>query len=339
MQSGIYIIINKINNKVYIGQSKNLEKRKQQHFKKLKQNKHHNDHLQKAYNKYGENNFLFKELMFCDINLDEMEKFFIKIFNSANREKGYNILEFANENPVNKKEIRKKISESQTGKKHSKEWKEKASFWNTGERNAMYGKSGTWLGKKFSKSHKENIRKALRKDLPSSKELYNQWKKGYTLKELGQKYGCSQSCISDRIKEGGYSFNKHNKGKRKHDWIKKASVQKSGFDGYNKKQRYQLVYDTKVIKQSIDKKILDKMAKQINQGQSPQQVLNNFKTLKNTPYIRKKKHSKVKQGFIWIYTYWENNKRKEISSVDLSKLKNKVEKMGYKWIDEDDISV
>ena len=58
MESGIYCIINKINNKIYIGQSKNLLKRRKEHKKGLKFGTHHNDHLQKAYNNYGKENSL-----------------------------------------------------------------------------------------------------------------------------------------------------------------------------------------------------------------------------------------------------------------------------------------
>lgn len=39
-----------------------------------------------------------------------------------------------------------------------------------------------------------------------------------------------------------------------------------------------------------------------------------------------------KQGFIYRYQYCENNKRKKIKSVDLEKLKEKVEDRGLEWI-------
>ena len=46
MKSGIYIIRNLINNKVYVGKSKNVKQRKNAHFSALKLNKHNNQHLQ-----------------------------------------------------------------------------------------------------------------------------------------------------------------------------------------------------------------------------------------------------------------------------------------------------
>lgn len=52
-------------------------------------------------------------------------------------------------------------------------------------------------------------------------------------------------------------------------------------------------------------------------------------------YLRvyKKKNNKLKQGFTWIYAWYdENHKRKELSSVDLNKLKQKVLDNGLVWL-------
>lgn len=74
--SGIYQIRNLINNKRYIGQTANFQKRKQIHFKDLKsKSKHTNPHLQKAYNKYGEENFVFEILEYINLtNENEFNK-------------------------------------------------------------------------------------------------------------------------------------------------------------------------------------------------------------------------------------------------------------------------
>lgn len=68
MTSGIYQIKNIINGYIYIGSTKNLQKRKSQHFSNLLSNIHHNRHLQSAYNKYGKDNFTFEVLFICDEN-------------------------------------------------------------------------------------------------------------------------------------------------------------------------------------------------------------------------------------------------------------------------------
>ncbi len=58
MKSGIYIILNKINQKCYIGSASKLKNRISDHFSMLKTNTHHSKHLQRSYNKYGKDNFI-----------------------------------------------------------------------------------------------------------------------------------------------------------------------------------------------------------------------------------------------------------------------------------------
>ena len=58
--SGIYKIVNKINNKYYIGSSKNIIQSRWKHHKTILKNKNHfNHHLQSSWNKYGSDNFEF----------------------------------------------------------------------------------------------------------------------------------------------------------------------------------------------------------------------------------------------------------------------------------------
>ena len=57
---GIYKITNVVNGKVYIGSSKDIEFRFNRHKSNLKRNKHHNNHLQNSWNKYGEDSFVFE---------------------------------------------------------------------------------------------------------------------------------------------------------------------------------------------------------------------------------------------------------------------------------------
>lgn len=59
MNQGIYKIINAVNNKFYVGSTVNLRKRKARHFSELRTGKHKNRHLLAAWNKYGEQAFVF----------------------------------------------------------------------------------------------------------------------------------------------------------------------------------------------------------------------------------------------------------------------------------------
>ena len=60
--SGIYIIRNKINNKIYVGSAVNLQNRFWIHISRLRADKHVNKHLQASFNKNGEESFTFNLL-------------------------------------------------------------------------------------------------------------------------------------------------------------------------------------------------------------------------------------------------------------------------------------
>jgi group I intron endonuclease len=65
-KSGIYKIENLINGKCYIGSASNFSKRWRNHKCLLSNNKHHSIHLQRAWNKYGQQNFKFEILLCCE---------------------------------------------------------------------------------------------------------------------------------------------------------------------------------------------------------------------------------------------------------------------------------
>lgn len=64
---GIYKIKNKINNKCYYGSSKDIDIRFIQHKTHLNNNTHPNIILQRSWNKYGEDSFLFEIVEECDL--------------------------------------------------------------------------------------------------------------------------------------------------------------------------------------------------------------------------------------------------------------------------------
>lgn len=94
---GIYRILNLKNGKFYIGSAKNLGNRLATHIKDLKYKKHHNPHLQAAWNKYGSNAFAFEAIFlvespeFCI----PVEQLFLDTLQPYYKEIGYNKCKFA----------------------------------------------------------------------------------------------------------------------------------------------------------------------------------------------------------------------------------------------------
>ena len=79
MSMGIYKITNKINNKVYIGQSVDIERRWRQH-----KNSSLDYPLYQAFRKYGIDNFQFEILEECKRSeLNDKEIYYIKLYNSC----------------------------------------------------------------------------------------------------------------------------------------------------------------------------------------------------------------------------------------------------------------
>ena len=129
MKSGIYCIKNILDNKVYIGRSCNLTKRKSEHFRNLKLGSHVNNHLQNAFNSYGKKNFFFSIIEFCDKeDLILKEHYWCNYFDANNREKGYNLALTGENNFVgHSEETKLKISKSRKGKPLSEETKNRIS--------------------------------------------------------------------------------------------------------------------------------------------------------------------------------------------------------------------
>jgi group I intron endonuclease len=113
-KSGIYRILNTENGKCYVGSATNLQKRKSEHFRRLRGGIHVNARLQSSWNKHGEMAFEFSILELVDDHtlLVEREQFWIDTLESVVR--GYNISPKAG---------------SQLGMKHTKEARAKIAAW------------------------------------------------------------------------------------------------------------------------------------------------------------------------------------------------------------------
>lgn len=115
----IYCITDVVSNKIYIGSAKGHYRRKGQHYYMLRKGNHFNKHLQNAWSKNGEDNFKFEILEFVPkiIDLEKREEYYILLYDTKNREKGFNFRVYCERNNGIKwsEESKKRFSESKKG--------------------------------------------------------------------------------------------------------------------------------------------------------------------------------------------------------------------------------
>lgn len=90
MNGFIYIIKNTVNSKVYIGQTRtSVEQRWREH---LRHAQYGDQIINRAMKKYGVDKFYIETLEICNIKLlDYREMYYIDLYDSTNKSKGYNV--------------------------------------------------------------------------------------------------------------------------------------------------------------------------------------------------------------------------------------------------------
>lgn len=172
----IYLIINKVNFKTYVGQRKSNKKWNEDPYMGS------GILLAKAKKKYGMENFEKFLIQYCSTKeeADEVERFWIAEYRSRGKAQ-YNIADGGQGGSgKHSEESKKKVSEANKGqipwnkgKSPSEETKKKLS-------EANKGKSGYWTGKHHSEEHKKKISEALKGKHPSeeTKKKISEAKKG-----------------------------------------------------------------------------------------------------------------------------------------------------------------
>lgn len=171
----IYLITNKINNKVYIGKTDDVKSRWQKHLSsaRLKTEKGY-FLLHKAINKYKQNNFI---ISIIEEHEDELiafiqEAYWIEHYKS-------NVCKYGNQYGYNLTSG----GEGASGHKHTQESKYKMSIASSGKPKSNAHRSSLSLahtGKSLTSEHKNNIGKSVKGKIRSdqSKENYSQSKLG-----------------------------------------------------------------------------------------------------------------------------------------------------------------
>lgn len=160
---GIYSITNILNGKKYIGSTaKSFITRFTQHISKLRLNKHHCSHLQYAWNKYGENTFVFAiEEIIDNVNdLLDKESEYIAKYDSYHT--GYNANPNPNTSPMFNVNSREKSSIT-----HKQQWRNLQESMSAEDYQSfikkryasMYGKEPANKGKLASEEIKAKMRK------------------------------------------------------------------------------------------------------------------------------------------------------------------------------------
>lgn len=202
-KSGIYKIVCKVNNKIYIGSAVNINGRIKRHLNDLKKQKHTSKHLQNAYNLYGEKSFEFLILEQYDTIEHEAlilrEQFYLDTLMPWKKEIGYNTcpIAYSPEQRVLSEEHKQKIRKSMTGKKCSSETRKKISMANKGKRNSDDAIERMRQKKIGSKQSEENIAKRAKSfSFIKDGQIYI----GTNLKRFAEEHNCHRHNLNMVLK-------------------------------------------------------------------------------------------------------------------------------------------
>lgn len=300
---GVYGYLNLETNEIdYVGQtSTSFRKRDRDHRQKKQNGNVPFDYKLQAH----PDKYIIIPLTYCnDVDsLDLLETFYIYYFNTIDKDNynwGGNVLRgqwnpnFRND--LDDKEIKKLYTE------------ERLSTYQIGKK---LGTNCSTINKRLKKQGVKVQDKNTHDDLDVEeiKKLYIE--RGLSTHQIGKKLGTSYSTINRRLKEQGIKLRNKFRDDLNDEEIKNLYIEK-GLSIVQIGEKFGVASST--ISRRLKK-----------------QGTNLSKNTSNYYRVYKAKTKNTKQGFIWVYTYPENKKRKRISSVNLETLKEKVQAKGLPW--------
>jgi group I intron endonuclease len=183
VKCGIYKIVSKNTNRIYIGSSSNIVKRWNTHINNLLNNKHHSIKLQRHFNKYGIDDLLFSIIEECSIeSLLNKEQYYLDnnycYFNICK-----NARNCSGRIPWNK------------GMKMSKEFSTKMSIIGIGNKNRIGKTHSIETINKIRNSSKNRIFKTKLSDIEINEIKLKYIPKKYNSLKLAKEYNVSKSTI------------------------------------------------------------------------------------------------------------------------------------------------
>lgn len=286
-KSGVYTITSIVNNKMYVGMTVNLNSRRISHWEALANKTHKNQHLQKAYDKYGKDSFVFEVIEECEEQfLCTMEHYWAVLLQVHDRKYGYNIRPtHPSGEPRHAEETKNKISKTKKGYTLSKSSIDKMVA--TRKRTGVDKRSASCKQKIAEKAtgrkHSEETKKKLR-----NRKATEETKKRIAEASTGRKQ--SKETIEKRMK--------NIRGKKKPEWFgKKISIAKKGIPmKEEQKQLLSIIKSIPVLQCDLQGNVIKEWiganyaARQLNMQASCINAVCNNKT-------GRKQH----KGFIWKF--------------------------------------
>lgn len=234
---GIYCIRNLVNNKVYIGKSKNIYNRIAAHINELRRkSKNENRHLINAWFKYGEDNFDYYVLEYLNLDEDllrDRELYWIQKYNSTERKYGYNLRMDSSTKMIVHQETKDKLSKTISGENnpnYNHKWSEEMKQYMSELKKQQY-KDGILTVNKEAIMKGVDIRNKRLKENP---ELLQNMKQ--LLKEKNTKYQIYQYDKNDmrliRVWDYIADIIKENPNYKRHNIYAVCSGEKKSMYGY-----------------------------------------------------------------------------------------------------------